>query len=635
MVSVGVQGAERFSHPQLRSRRWGVAPLILLEQEVATRSIRMMDNKMVLAFIVVPDFDWSGKNTKKKVSLPPLLMTFTLTENMNNYFKTLLLLLAVFCLAAPLTAQTPATCYRLTLSDKNNSPYTISNPSAYLSERALAKRARFNIPITEEDFPVNPQYVQQVQGVDSRIRVLCSCKWLNTLTVYCPDSTKLSQLSALPFVTDILPVANYDLDSLAPLPAAPEPEYSPMVNNTFRDSVVPYDYGTGAAQIAIHNGQLLHNEGFRGEGMLIAMFDAGWQGVDTDSFFQNLNAGGQLLGTRDLIPFRNNVFEGHYHGTICASTMSCLRESELVGTAPQASYFFIRSEEPESEQLIEEDFWAQAAVIADSIGADVINSSLGYTTFPDFQQQVNTYAAMDGVSSIASLAATLLARKGVIVCISAGNEGANEWHYIGHPGDAYDVLTVGAADIFGQVARFSSRGPSYDGRVKPDITSVGVSTACVYPGDWLYVADGTSLAGPVAAGLCACLWQALPEASSLQVMQYIRENGSCYDNPNDSLGYGIPDFYAAYTQHVGIPEPTDISLSVFPNPCSDVLQIANGDLQIVTVELYDASGKLVRSHRNAGDYLMRIAVNELPNGIYIGKARLRNGGNKTFKVFKI
>ena len=611
MVSVGVPGAERFSHPQLRSRRWGVAPLILLEQEVATRSIRMMDNKMVLAFIVVPDFDWSGKNTKKKVSLPPLLMTFTLTENMNNYFKTLLLLLALFCFAAPLTAQTPATCYRLTLSDKNNSPYTISNPSAYLSERALAKRARFNIPITEEDFPVNPQYVQQVQGVDSRIRVLCSCKWLNTLTVYCPDSTKLSQLSALPFVTDILPVANYDLDSLAPLPAAPEPEYSPMVTNTFRDSVVPYDYGTGAAQIAIHNGQLLHNEGFRGEGMLIAMFDAGWQGVDTGSFFQNLNAGGQLLGTRDLIPFRNNVFEGHYHGTICASTMSCLRESELVGTAPQASYFFIRSEEPGSEQLIEEDFWAQAAVIADSIGADVINSSLGYTTFPDFPQQVNTYADMDGVSSIASLAATLLARKGVIVCISAGNEGANEWHYIGHPGDANDVLAVGAADIFGQVARFSSRGPSYDGRVKPDITSVGVSTACVYPGDWLYVADGTSLAGPVAAGLCACLWQALPD------------------------GYGIPDFYAAYTQHVGIPEPTDISLSVFPNPCSDVLQIANGDLQIVTVELYDASGKLVRSHRNAGDYLMRIAVNDLPNGIYIGKARLRNGGNKTFKVFKM
>ena len=197
------------------------------------------------------------------------------------------------------------------------------------------------------------------------------------------------------------------------------------------------------------------------------------------------------------------------------------------------------------------------------------------------------------------------------------------------------MLAVGAADIFGEVAYFSSRGPSYDGRVKPDITSVGVNTACVYPGDYLNVASGTSLAGPVAAGLCACLWQALPEASSLQVMQYIRENGSCYDNPNDSLGYGIPDFYAAYTQHVGIPERTDITLSVFPNPCTDILQIANGDLQIERVELYDASGKLVRCHRNAGDYLMRIAVNDLPGGLYIGNARFHNGGNKTFKVFKL
>ena len=555
---------------------------------------------------------------------------------MNNYFKTALSMLLCLLFAGILAAQPSPTCYRLTLSDKNNSPYTISNPSAYLSERALAKRARFNIPITEQDFPVNPQYVQQVQGVDSRIRVLCSCKWLNTLTIYCPDSTKLPQLSALPFVTDILPVANYDLDSLAPLPAAPEPEYSPMMSNSsFRDSVTPYDYGNGFAQIVIHNGHLLHNDGFRGEGMLIAVFDAGWNGMDTGTYFSELYSEERLLGTRDLIPFRNNVYSAHYHGTIVTSTMACVRETELVGTAPAASYFLIRSEEPESEQLIEEDFWAQAAVIADSIGADVINSSLGYTTFPDFPQQVNTYADVDGVSSIASLAATILGQKGVIVCISAGNDGANDWHHIGHPADAYDVLAVGAADIFGEIAPFSSRGPSYDGRVKPDITSVGVSTACVYPGDWLYVADGTSLAGPVAAGLCACLWQALPAASSHQIMQYVRENGSCYDNPNDSLGYGIPDFYAAYTQHVGIPEPTDISLSVFPNPCTDILQIANGDLQIERVELYDASGKLVRCHRNAGEYLLRIVVNDLPDGIYIGKARLRNGGSQTFKVFKM
>lgn len=554
---------------------------------------------------------------------------------MKKYFKTVLSLFLCLFFAGTLDAQLAPTCYRLTLSDKNNSPYSIDNPSDYLSPRALEKRARFNIAITEQDLPVNPQYVQQVKNVNDHIRVLCSCKWFNTLTIYCPDSTVLPQLSSLPFVTDILPVANYDLDSLMPLvSAAPEIEYTPMVSNNFRDSITPYDYGYAIGQIAVHNGHLLHNEGFRGDSMLIAIFDAGWIGVDTGEFFRVLFDEGRLLGTRDLIPFRDNVYDGHHHGTIVTSTMSGLTEQVMVGTAPRASFFLIRSEEPNSEQLIEEDFWAQAACIADSIGADVINSSLGYTNFDDFPQQWNTYESTDGVSSIASLAATVLGQKGVIVCVSAGNDGANDWHYIGHPADAYDVLSVGAADIFGNIANFSSRGPSFDGRVKPDITSVGVNTFCVYPGDQLGTANGTSLAGPVAAGLCACLWQALPAASASQVMQYIRESGSCYDNPNDSLGYGLPDFYAAYAQHVGIPEPNDITLSVFPNPCTDILHIANGDQQIDRVEFYDISGKLVRTEHVSGDYLVRLNVHDLPCGLYMGKARLHNGGTHVFKITK-
>lgn len=554
---------------------------------------------------------------------------------MKKYFKIILSFFTCLLLGGTLCAQLPATCYRLTFSDKANSPYSIDNPSEYLSPRALEKRARFNIAITEQDFPVNPQYVQQVQSVDSRIRVLCSCKWLNTLTIYCPDSTKLPQIQALPFVTDILPVANYDLENMTSPSATPEPENSPWVSNSLRDSVIPYDYGYALAQIAVHNGQLLHNEGFRGDGMLIAVFDAGWNGLDTSDFFRILFDEGRLLGTRDLIPFRNNVYAGHHHGTIVTSTMAGLTEQILVGTAPRASYFLIRSEEPDSEQPIEEDFWAQAACIADSIGADVINSSLGYTTFSDFPQYESSYSDVNGVTSIASRAATILGQNGVIVCVSAGNDGANDWHYIGHPADAYDILAVGAADIFGNIAYFSSRGPSFDGRVKPDITSVGVSTTCVYPGDYLGTADGTSLAGPVAAGLCACLWQALPLANSTQVMQYIRESGSCYNNPNDSLGYGIPDFYAAYSQHVGITEHRNPTLSVFPNPCTDFLQVPNGQLQIETIDLFDASGKLVKRVHNQGEYLIKIRVNELPNGIYMGKARLQNGGTQTFKVSKL
>ncbi|MBR4917766.1 MAG: S8 family peptidase [Bacteroidales bacterium] len=547
-----------------------------------------------------------------------------------------LILLCVLLGSLMVNAQiAPTTCYRIYLSDKNNTPYSIDNPSAYLSARALAKRARFNIPITEQDLPVNPQYLQQIRVLDNDIRVLCVSKWMNTVSIYCPDSTKLAQISSLPFVTDILPVANYDLSIDYETPAANE-TIEPLVPNQSKDTVIPFDYGYGYPQIALHNGHLLHNAGFRGDSMLIVVFDAGWNSLDTNAFFQTLFDNGQVWGTRDLIPWRNNVYNGHSHGTIVTSTMAVRSEGVLVGTAPNANYFFIRSECPDSEQLIEEDFWAQAAEIADSLGADVINSSLGYTTFVDFPQGNFTYQDVDGVTSIASRAATILGQKGVVVCISAGNDGANDWHYIGHPGDAFDVLTVGAADVEGNIAPFSSRGPTYDGRVKPDITSVGVNTVCIWPDYGLGTANGTSLAGPVAAGLCACLWQALPTKSSTELMQIIRESGSCYNNPNDSLGYGIPDFFAAYQLHAhdGVAQYSIPTISVFPNPCTDLVTIPNRELNIQRVELYSIDGRLVLSQKPEQDYFITVHVNNLPAGFYTGRILATDHQTKTFKVLK-
>ena len=547
-----------------------------------------------------------------------------------------LILLCVLLGSLMVNAQiAPTTCYRIYLSDKNNSPYSIDNPSAYLSARALAKRARFNTPITEQDLPVNPQYLQQIKALDNDIRVLCVSKWMNTTTIYCPDSTKLSQIASLAFVTDILPVANYDLTIDYGTPAANE-IIEPLVPNQSKDTVIPFDYGYGYPQIALHNGHLLHNEGFRGDSMLIVVFDAGWTGLDTNAFFQSLFENGQIWGSIDLIPWRHYVYDGHYHGTIVTSTMAVQSEGVLVGTAPNANYFFIRSECPDSEQLIEEDFWAQAAEIADSLGADVINSSLGYTTFVDFPQGNFTYQDVDGVTSIASRAATILGQKGVVVCISAGNDGANDWHYIGHPGDAFNVLTVGAADAEGNIAPFSSRGPTYDGRVKPDITSVGVNTVCIWPDYGLGTANGTSLAGPVAAGLCACLWQALPTKSSTELMQIIRESGSCYNNPNDSLGYGIPDFFAAYQLHAhdGVAQYSIPTISVFPNPCTDIVTIPNRELNIQRVELYSIDGRLVLSQQPEQDYFITIHVNNLPAGFYTGRILTTDHQTKTFKVLK-
>ena len=533
-------------------------------------------------------------------------------------------------------AQNTPTCYRISLSDKNNSPYSISNPSVFLSQRALDKRARFNIAITEQDFPVNPQYIQQIKAIDANIQVLCTSKWMNTVTIYCPDSTKPATISALPFVTNVLPVADYDLQGMKKQLQTFENNYVSIVSNPAKDTMADLDYGEGYRQIALHNGHLLHKEGFLGNGMLIAVFDAGWAGVDTSVYFHPLFENGQILGTRDLIPGRHNVFEGHYHGTIVSSTMAILAEGTLVGTAPKANYFFIRSEHPLSEELIEEDFWAQAAEIADSLGADVINSSLGYTTFRDFPQGDFTYEDVDGVTSIASRAATILGQKGVVVCVSAGNEGTNPWYHIGHPADAFDILAVGAANVMGHIAGFSSRGPSYDGRVKPDITSVGVNTTCIWPDDRLGEADGTSLACPVAAGLCACLWQALPEKTASEIMQIVRESSSCYNNPNDSLGYGIPDFYAAYQNHAhdGVPEHIIPTAHIFPNPCTNQFNISSREDNIDRVELFSIDGKLVLSTCPDKHYYISVNVQDVPAGFYIGRIYLKNKQIQTFRIIK-
>lgn len=533
-------------------------------------------------------------------------------------------------------AQNTPTCYRISLSDKNNSPYSISNPSVFLSQRALDKRARFNIAITEQDFPVNPQYIQQIKAIDANIQVLCTSKWMNTVTVYCPDSTKPATISALPFVTNVLSVADYDLQGMKKQLQTFENNYISIVSNPAKDSMADLDYGEGYRQIALHNGHLLHKEGFLGNGMLIAVFDAGWAGVDTSVYFHPLFENGQILGTRDLIPGRHNVFEGHYHGTIVSSTMAILAEGTLVGTAPKANYFFIRSEHPLSEELIEEDFWTQAAEIADSLGADVINSSLGYTTFRDFPQGDFTYEDMDGVTSIASRAATILGQKGVVVCVSAGNEGTSPWYHIGHPADAFDILAVGAANVMGHIAGFSSRGPSYDGRVKPDITSVGVNTTCIWPDDRLGEADGTSLACPVAAGLCACLWQALPEKTASEIMQIVRESSSCYNNPNDSLGYGIPDFYAAYQNHAhdGVPEHIIPTAYIFPNPCTNQFNISSREDNIDRVELFSIDGKLVLSTCPDKHFYISVNVQDVPAGFYIGRIYLKNKQIQTFRIIK-
>ena len=577
----------------------------------------------------------SSKKNLKTLNLKPI--------NPQN-MKQLTLLWFLLGLAISLLGQNPSpTCYRVYLSDKNNTPYSISNPSAYLSQRAIDKRTRFNIPITEQDLPINPEYKHQILALHPQIQSLAVSKWMNTFTVYCPDSTIVPQILDLPFVDSILAVAAYQLHEMPIVQAVPDNQ-TPIVHNITTPDKDTLDYGAGFNQIALHNGHLLHAEGFRGEDMLIAVIDGGFRGIELTPYFQELVNSGRYLGKYLLLPnLMDTLSYGGIevgHGTDVTSAMATNSPGKVIGTAPDASYVFIVSEFGGTEQLIEEDFWANGAEIADSVGADILNSSLGYYNFRDFPQANFTYAELDGQHSVASRCATILGEKGVVVCVSAGNWGGPPWNYVGHPADAFNILSVGATSD-SIIISFSSRGPTSDGRVKPDVVAEGENVFLYgiappdYPSDyWIYSTGGTSMSCPIIAGLSACLWQAMPCYTSSEIMQIIRESSHLYNSPNPDYGYGIPDFYKAYTSHICSDKPTPQQISIYPNPVTDKLNIVNPDGNIQTVTLYNASGQLVLQTAVPHSPILEINVANLSNGFYIGTATLNNNQTATFKFIK-
>jgi len=550
--------------------------------------------------------------------------------------KQLTLLWLLLVLTVSLFGQNPTpNCYRVYLSDKNNSPYSIDNPSEFLSQRAIDKRTRFNIPITEQDLPVNPQYKQQILALHPQIQLLAVSKWLNTIAVYCPDSATVPQIENLPFVDSVVVIGSTALNAVSTvsIPENPVPMVQSVPLSTKDDDI---NYGNGYGQIAIHNGHLLHAEGFHGEGMLIVVIDGGFLGIESNLFYQKLVNEGRLVGRYSLRPnlVDSSYVNGIRHGTMVTSIMAADENGQFVGTAPKASYALIHTEVVETEQPFEEDILANSFELADSLGADVINGSIAYFLFDYFPQGNHTHADMNGQNCFASRCANFLGDKGIVTCISVGNHGSDDLYYLSTPSDAYNILGVGACDVDSVIAPFSSHGYSSDGRVKPDITSFGVSTTSYTMDNVTYNGDGTSFSCPVASGLCACLWQAMPWYTATEIMQIIRESSHLYNNPNPEFGYGIPDFYKAYTTHVGINDYNPLTLSVYPNPVTDKLNIVNPDGNIQTVTLYNASGQLVLQTAVPNSPILEINVTNLPNGFYIGTANLNNHQTATFKFIK-
>lgn len=429
--------------------------------------------------------------------------------------------------------------YWVSLKDKEGTPYTISSPAAFLSQQAIQRRTTYSIPIDETDLPVNPAYISQIESV-ADVTLLYASKWLNGLVISMPNSTlaatALATIKSFTFVLDTSHVRRYKLNLKEP--ENPNPHSEALFARPANDSSL-YNYGGSYLQNKQLNLECLHNEGYRGQGMTIAVMDAGFSNVNSYHVFDSLRDRGGILGTLDLVDGGTHVYKDGSHGTAVLSCMAGNKPGRILGSAPMANYWLFRTEEIAKETISEEYNWIRATEFADSVGVDIITTSLGYTTFDDTLHN-HSYSELDGRQIPMSRVATMAARKGIFVLNSAGNEGGGSWKYVGVPGDADSICTVGAIDGMGNVASFSSVGPTFDQRIKPELVARGVATWIsdgIYDG---YPGNGTSFSTPVLAGAVACFWQAHKTYNNMKVLDTLKKTATNYCSPDNSQGWGIP-----------------------------------------------------------------------------------------------
>jgi len=527
--------------------------------------------------------------------------------------------------------------------DKNATTFDISNPVSYLGPKAIARRNRYNIAMDSTDLPVVQTYVESIAAAGN-VKVLSVSKWLNQALIQTTDAEALNRISQLPFVHTVAPIAESALAPAAPFNKFGEEKIQAVGNMVQRSGAQQdvLDYGSSFGQVHIHEGEFLHNKGFTGKGITIALFDAGYFRYNTLTAFDSLRVKGQLLGEWDFVKGEAGVAEDDPHGMYCLSIMAGNLPGRYVGTAPGAGYYLFRTEDAFSEFPVEEHNWVVAAEHADSLGVDMISSSLGYSVFDDpaFNHR---YENMDGNTTMVTRGADLAAKKGILVCNSAGNAGNSFWKYIIAPADGDSVLAVGAIDVNGQVAGFSSFGPTSDGQVKPDVASVGAGTFLIATNGEVSTGSGTSFSNPNIAGLIACLWQAFPEFSNMKIIDAVRRSSSRYSSPDDRMGYGIPNMRKAYQILLGERYQSllkDDWIRAFPNPFKTNLTVLVKAIETGTIEyqLVDMNGKLIRTGRtNAEKDLLGMleipGLGHLPGGVYI--LRIINGrAEKAIRVMR-
>ena len=527
-----------------------------------------------------------------------------------------ILTIAIFMIAVHTQLWANAERYMVFFTDKANTPFSIEKPREFLSEKAIDRRFRQKIAVTPQDIPVNRQYIDSLIAMD--IKVFYTSKWLNGVLVE-GDREIIEALEQKPYVkaTEFV---------------APGPVGFARRGFIFKSLSINSQYETLPTDV--QNNMLgiekMHKDGFRGEGMTVAVFDGGFQNVNSLPFFEHLYKDKRIKATFNFIANSDSVYQYDDHGTNVLSCLAGYDPNQYIGTAYQANYILCVTEDVFSEYRIEEYNWLFAAEFADSAGVDVINSSLGYNTFDDKSMDYN-YENVDGKTAVITRAASLAASKGILVVSSVGNEGNNSWRFVVPPADADSILSVGAVNEALRITYFSSVGPTFDGRIKPDLVAMGENTKIISLNGNIKSGNGTSYASPIIAGLSVGIWQAYPELNNYEIIQLLKKTASQASNPNTEYGFGTPNYETLKI----LRSKERYQFIVYPNPLKEnhfFIKSRGGLVPVKPeIEMFNMAGELVSrlvATKSIIENRYEVSIPDIPSGVYILAISADNGLNK-------
>ena len=511
-------------------------------------------------------------------------------------------------------------------NDKPDAASQLNTPLNFLTQRALDRRVNQGITLNENDVPIHQPYIDGIMASNG-ITVMAKSKWLNCLHIQ-GNIESINALTLLPYVNHVQ-FADTTLNSKRSTPRTISPVNKQM------NVLTSFNYGNSNNQIQMLNGQLLHQSNYTGTGKIIAVLDSGFINVNSTAPFQRLFDNNLILGGYNFVSGDSNVYSLHNHGTLTLSCMAGYVDGELVGTAPDAQYYLFVTEDVAQESPVEESYWVEAAEEADRLGADVISTSLGYYEF-DIPIYGHSYDEFTGNTAFASKGANIAFSKGIVVVASAGNSGGSTepLNHVGVPAEALNVLAVGAVRSDETYATFSSVGPSFDGRIKPDVMAKGQSAVVANTSGDIQTASGTSFSCPIIAGMIASFWQAIPWATNQQVIDFVKQSADRFANPTNQFGYGIPDFQSALNiAQLSVNQNEIGRFLVYPNPVSDELFISfPPNFSEAKISIYNALGQIILE-KNIQNTNTLLSLQNINSGIYFYKIK-SNSFAQTGKIIK-